>query len=85
MSDGSRGVSGPALVMRLGVIGYVALLVILPLAALLRAGLADGPLAVWHAVSTPVARDAILLSLWTAGLANAVNVVVVFILMVGKM
>lgn len=75
MSYGGRRVSGAALTMRVAVIAYVGLLVILPLAALLRAGLADGPLMVWHAVSTSIARDAILLSLWTAALATVVNVV----------
>jgi sulfate transport system permease protein len=59
--------------LRSGVVVYVALLVALPLAALVQHGLADGPLGLWRAATTPVAASAILLTLWTAALMAVVN------------
>ncbi|MFN8573283.1 MAG: ABC transporter permease subunit [Gemmatimonadaceae bacterium] len=61
--------------MRGAVVGYLAFLVILPLLALVQAGLGDGPGVVWKAVSAPLARHAIGLSLWTAALATLINAV----------
>lgn len=71
----SRRASAPAVLMRSVVLAYVGVLVILPLAALVREGVAGGPLGVWYAVAAPMARDAILLSVWTAAVATVVNVV----------
>ena len=59
--------------LRSGVVVYVAVLVALPLAALVQHGLADGPLGLWRAAATPVAASAILLTLWTAALMAVVN------------
>ena len=63
------------LVVQGGVLAYIVVLVALPLAVLFATGLSHGPLAVWSAVSAPVARDAIGLSLWTAALATALNMI----------
>src|SRR5690606_34221661 len=52
--------------LRLPFIVFVALLVALPLAALLVEGLHAGPVAVFRAVTAPAAWDAIVRTLWTA-------------------
>ena len=61
--------------MRGGVFVYVALLVALPLIALASTGLSNGISGVWRAVSSPVAADALLLTLWTGALTAAINAV----------
>jgi sulfate transport system permease protein len=66
----------PALALRGGVVGWLSLIVALPVAVLIVRGLSEGPAAFWSAVSDPAAVDAIWLSLWTAGIAAAVNAVV---------
>ena len=45
--------------VRWGVIAYVGLLVAMPLAALLASGLGEGVSALWQAVSSPLAADAL--------------------------
>ena len=64
-------------VMRALVIGWVAILVILPLAALVTSGVggSGGLAAVWEAVATPAARDALWLTIWTAALMSVINAV----------
>jgi sulfate transport system permease protein len=64
------------LVMRSGVFVYVGILVVLPLAALASSGLSDGLAGVWRAISSPVARDALALTLWTGALTAVINAVV---------
>lgn len=65
---------GPAgRALRGGVLAYLGALVVLPLAALLHHGLADGPGALWAALSAPVTQDAVWLTLWTAGLMALIN------------
>jgi sulfate transport system permease protein len=61
--------------MRGGVLLYVALLVVLPLAALTGTGLSDGLTGLWHAVTAPAGRDALLLTLWTGALTAIVNAI----------
>lgn len=59
--------------LRAGVTAWLGLLVGLPVVVLVVRGLADGPAAFWKAVSAPAALDALGLSLWTSGLAAAIN------------
>jgi sulfate transport system permease protein len=54
---------------------YIALLVAVPLAALVHAGFAQGLAALWQAVQLKVARDALWLTIWTAILVAVVNAV----------
>ncbi len=61
------------LALRSGVLIYTGVLVVLPLAALVQHGLADGLLGLWQAATAPVAAQAILLTLWTAALMAVVN------------
>ncbi|HYN78184.1 MAG TPA: sulfate ABC transporter permease subunit, partial [Lamprocystis sp. (in: g-proteobacteria)] len=61
--------------LRSGVMIYVGALVVLPLAALVQHGLADGLLGLWRAASTPVAVAATWLTLWTAALMAVINAV----------
>lgn len=56
-----------------GVTLYVVLLVAVPLAALAHAGIAQGLPALWEAVSAPVARAALWLTVWTAALIALLN------------
>ncbi|MCK6504923.1 sulfate ABC transporter permease subunit [Myxococcota bacterium] len=65
-----------SLLLRAGVSAWVTAFVALPLLVLVVRGLEGGPAAFWEAVSGPAVRDAVGLSLWTAGLATAVNAVV---------
>lgn len=61
------------LAVRAGVTAYVALLVVIPLAALAHRGLADGLSAFWTAATSPEARDAFALTLWTAAVVAFLN------------
>ncbi|CAK0780454.1 Sulfate transport system permease protein CysT [Gammaproteobacteria bacterium] len=65
------GMAG-VILLRGGVLTYVAILVVLPLASLVWHGLLAGPLGIWRAF-TPTARDALILTLWTAALMATVN------------
>ncbi|MGQ0641417.1 MAG: ABC transporter permease [Gemmatimonadaceae bacterium] len=69
----ARRASPIQLVMRGGVLAYVAALVALPLAALAATGLANGVAGVWRAASSPMAVDALLLTLWTGALTAVIN------------
>lgn len=75
MSAISRAVRHGAggLALRGVVAAYVALLVILPLLALVWNGLATGPSGVWRAIAAPAARSALWLTLWTAAIMAVVN------------
>ena len=61
------------LLVRTGVIAYVGVLVVLPLAALVAKGVAAGLDAFWSAISSPTAVDALVLTLWTAALMAVIN------------
>jgi sulfate/thiosulfate transport system permease protein len=61
--------------MRSGVLAYLGVLIVLPLSALVRHGLADGFGALWQAILEPAALDALLLTLWTAALMALTNAV----------
>jgi sulfate/thiosulfate transport system permease protein len=67
--------SGGALTLRIVVLAYVGTLLILPFAAVLHAGFGHGLHGIWAAVTAPSARDAILLSLWTATAIALLNAV----------
>jgi len=69
----SQGEFLGVLALRAAVIGYVALLIIIPLAALVTAATAGGFDDVWAAVNTSVARNALLLTVWTSFLAALAN------------
>lgn len=62
--------------LRLGVVGWVSVLVALPLAVLVARGLSGGPAAFVEAISEPAAIDALWLSVWTAAVAAVLNGVV---------
>jgi sulfate/thiosulfate transport system permease protein len=60
---------------RAGVLSYVTLLITLPLFALVVSGFADGLDAFLERVTKPVAVEALWLTLWTAVLVAAINVI----------
>ncbi len=70
VAPGAGGVA-----VRWGVVAYVGLLVAVPLAALLASGLGEGVSALWQAVSSPLAADALVRTLGTAGVMALVNAV----------
>lgn len=72
MSRRSGGSPGP-IVLRAGVLIYLALLVVLPLGALTRHGLKGGIAFLWDAVSSSEAADAIVLTLWAAAAVAITN------------
>ncbi len=56
-------------------VGYVSLLILIPLATLVLKSASLGPTAFWAAVSSPRAVAAYRLSIWTALAAGAINAV----------
>jgi sulfate/thiosulfate transport system permease protein len=54
---------------------YLALLIGLPILAIFWTALAEGPAAAWRAVTSPVARSALWLTIWTALVVTAINAV----------
>jgi sulfate transport system permease protein len=52
---------------------YVAVIVALPLVALVYVGLADGVGTLWQEISSPVARAALWLTVWTSFVVAVVN------------
>lgn len=62
--------------VRAGVSGWVAVLVAIPILTLVVRGLEGGPAAFVAAVTEPAAVAALVLSLWTAAIATAINAVV---------
>jgi sulfate transport system permease protein len=54
---------------------YLTVMLILPLAVIIRYGLQDGLSGIWEAITQPVARHALGLTLWTAAIMAAINAV----------
>ena len=75
MTDSLRRGLRPALLLRWMVIAYVGTLVVLPLLAILRSGLSSGLTGIVDVMTAPEARDALVLSLWTAAAIAALNAV----------
>jgi sulfate transport system permease protein len=61
--------------VRFGVLAYIGVLVLLPLAALVQHGLAGGLDALWQAIVSPGARHALWLTLWSAAAMTLINAV----------
>lgn len=64
-----------ALAVRAAAFGYLALMLIVPLVVIVQDGLRNGIGGMLRAVTQPVALNALILSLWTAGLMALVNAV----------
>lgn len=62
-------------VLRALAAGFLLVLVGLPLAAVVVTAFRHGPAAAWHALTSPVARAALWLTVWTAALVTVVNAV----------
>ncbi len=54
---------------------YIALLIVIPLLALISCGLRGGILQVWAAITAPVALQALTLTLWSAGAISLINAI----------
>jgi sulfate transport system permease protein len=61
--------------VRAAALTYVAVLLIIPLAVIFQDGLSLGLTGLWRAVSLPVARSALFLTLWTAAVMALINAV----------
>jgi sulfate transport system permease protein len=61
--------------LRAGVLAYLGVLVVLPLAGLVAAGTAGGAAVLWSEITRPVVLSSLRLTLWTAALVAAVNAV----------
>jgi sulfate/thiosulfate transport system permease protein len=68
ISWGKMGLRGVALL-------YLALLLLIPLGALLHDGVREGISGIWAALTMPIAWHALLLTLWTAALSTLINAV----------
>jgi len=64
-----------AWLLRTPAILYLSLMVLLPLAVILRDGLREGLAELFHQINLPLARHAILLTLWTSALMTFINAV----------
>jgi sulfate transport system permease protein len=69
----SRNASQIDIALRGGVVLYVVLLVVLPLATLVKVGFGRGLGAAVAAITTPVAQSALVLTLWTSLLVAVVG------------
>ncbi|HET9224309.1 MAG TPA: sulfate ABC transporter permease subunit CysT [Roseiflexaceae bacterium] len=67
-TPGAMAVRGMAL-------GYLAVMLIIPLAVIFQDGLSNGLSGLWSAISRPVPSRALLLSLWTAAVMAVINAV----------
>ena len=56
-------------------LSYVAVLLVVPLAVILQDGLSLGLGGLWRAVTLPIARSALWLTFWTAGVMAVINAV----------
>jgi sulfate transport system permease protein len=61
--------------VRMAALSYLTVVLIIPLVVILEDGLQDGLSGLWNAISRPVAWNALLLSLWTAGVMALINAV----------
>lgn len=61
--------------LRTAAVGYVVLLVIVPLAVILQDGFREGLAEFWHQITLPAAAHAIRLTLWTSCLMTVINAV----------
>jgi len=64
-----------ALTLRWVVVAYIGVLIVLPMAAVVSEGLSQGLGGLWRVVAAPSARDALVLSLWSAGAVALLNAV----------
>ncbi len=62
-----------ALTVRAIALSYLTLLLLVPLAVILRDGLQEGLTGLWTAISNPMAWDALKLTLWTSAVMVAIN------------
>lgn len=61
--------------VRSAALTYLAVLLLLPVVVILQDGLQNGLGSMWHAISTPAARSALFLTLWTAAVMAIINAV----------
>lgn len=73
LGERKKGFSNWAL--RAPVLLYVGLMVLVPLIVILQDGFREGLDGLIHQISVPIARHAILLTLWTAALMTLINAV----------
>ena len=64
---------GGGVALRVGVLGYLSLMVLLPLAALAASGLAGGWTELHRVLARPVVLSSLWLTLWTAAAVSAAN------------
>jgi len=64
-----------ALAVRAIALTYLSVMLIIPLAVILQDGLRNGLDGLWQAIAQPVARSALVLSLWTALVMALINAV----------
>lgn len=70
-----RGIPRSTVTIRALALGYLALLLIIPLAAVVHDSLRAGPEAFWSNITRPAAWHAIKLTLWTAAVMAVINAV----------
>src|SRR5687767_10034837 len=61
--------------VRSAALTYVAVLLVVPMVVIFQDGLSLGLAGLWHAVSLPVARSALFLTLWSAAVMAVINAV----------
>ena len=71
----TRGVPWERLGVRGLALTYLLVMLIIPLLVIFEDGLGAGPLGLWRAVTLPVARSALWLTIWTAAVMAVINAV----------
>ena len=61
--------------LRLPSVLYLAVMILIPLAVIIQDGFREGIAELVHQITLPIARHAILLTLWTSGLMTLINAV----------
>ena len=65
----------PALILRIISFLFVMVMILIPLVVIFQDGFREGFPEFWHQITLPIARHAILLTLWTSALMTIINAV----------
>jgi sulfate transport system permease protein len=56
-------------------LGYLFIMLLIPLLVIMQDGFREGVGGLWHQINLPIARSALLLTLWTAAIMTVINTV----------
>jgi sulfate/thiosulfate transport system permease protein len=59
--------------VRVAALSYLTFFLVIPLLVIFRDGLSEGLGGLWYQITLPIARHALILTLWTAGVMTVIN------------